>query len=71
MKKMKKKVKCARQFTYMAREMKKLKGVYSFTQHTKPVPCKTVLVLCTHFTCSKRQKTFLDAIKMSLILPYF
>ena len=35
MRKMKKKVKCARQFTYRAHEMKKLKVVYSFTQHKK------------------------------------
>ena len=37
MKRMKKKYKCARQFTYMTDEMKKLKGVYPFTKHKIPV----------------------------------
>ena len=37
MKKVRRKRKCARKFTYMASEMKKLKGVYPFTQHKIPI----------------------------------
>ena len=48
LKKMKKREVCIRQFTYMTKEMKKLKGMHSFTQHIKK-QLPTVLVLCTHF----------------------
>ena len=54
LKKMKMKTKCIRELSYMFDEMKRLKGVYPFTQHKE-----------------KNGFFFLDAIKMSLILPYF
>ena len=56
MKRMKKKYKCARQFTYMAEEMKKLKGVYLFTKHknTSFLDAIKMLVIITYFLGVKK-----------------
>ena len=54
MRKMKNGPKCSRQFKYILKEMKKQKGVYSFTQHKKKRSLQeSVLVLCTHSLVQK------------------